>query len=480
MIVRLTPRLKALGALALSSAFLVAACSSEDSNSGDDTGVDAGDDETDAAVGQMDDDPPGDDDPSPGPDGGGDAEDGGAPDGGGSPDGGALVNECEGKADGEECPDGICQGEACTPSRCGDGFVDARLNEDCDDENAVSGDGCNLCRFDCEEAADCDDDNWCNGVEECTKNACVAGTPEAENAACDIDALTKGVCRSGQCAAVGCGNTTVDAGEDCDDGNQNDADGCTAKCEWTCAADGECNNNDACDGVETCDLPTHTCKPGTAVVCDAKGCTGTCEPSDGSCSYPDADQDGSTCEVDCSDADPARFPGAFECKDAKDNDCNPDTADTSAPGCECYVDIDNDGFALNTNSPIASGGSCPAGYTRTLPGKGTTDCAPWTTAAFPGQTAYFETAYCPSLLCFNPAARSFDYNCDGDEESPFRDGKLGPATCASLKNARACSLAGGWVTTVPECGGTGTFRSCTWVNDACSGQDIADRVRPCR
>lgn len=122
--------------------------------------------------------------------------------------GGGLVEE------GEECDDGndvggdgcsatceveggaVCLGERpseCRIAECGDGFVDAELNdEECDDGNGVGGDGC---------SASClvEADHFCSG-------------------------------EPSECVAVVCGDGTVGPGESCDDGNSADGDGCSASC----------------------------------------------------------------------------------------------------------------------------------------------------------------------------------------------------------------------------------------------------------
>jgi len=374
--------------------------------------------------------------------------------------------------------DGVCVAGVCATSRCGDGIVDPRVGEDCEDNNETAGDGCTQCRFDCSTSASCDDGNVCNGAETCnlTTRICEPGTA-AGAVSCMVSAGVPGTCKEGVCAGAGCGNGKVDVGEDCDDKTA----GCTKDCKFVCKVNADCDNKNACDGAETCEVASHTCKPGTAVVCKANNCTGMCDPGTGMCDYPDADKDGSRCNLDCNDADPAIFPGGFECKDGKDNDCNAATADSSAVGCECYVDSDKDGFAASVTGAIAAAGACPTGYTRTKPiDANTTDCAPSTTSAFPGQTQYFPTPYCTVKFCI-VGQGSFDYNCNTTAESSFYDNKLAATTCTGAKDSFTCSFSSGWVAKeVPACGASGTYRSCSYGRTGCVGVDTPNRIRPCR
>ena len=444
--------LSTICSLAFVAGFGVAACSSDSSNP---AGVDGGG--------------------TPGTDGGGTAM---GQDGGGA-DGPAAEVDCSKAADGTLCAtDGVCVAGVCATSRCGDTYIDSRTGEECEDKNDNTGDGCTQCRFDCKSSATCDDGNACNGAESCSEAAHVCEPGVIAGAiSCTTAAGMQGMCKAGSCGRPGCGNGTIEVGEDCDDSTA----GCTKDCKFTCIADADCDNKNACDGGETCTVLTHSCKAGTAVVCNANGCAGMCDPGAGTCAYADADKDGSRCDLDCNDVDPATFPGGFECKDGKDNDCNVATADGAAPGCECYIDSDKDGFASSVTGAIASPGTCQAGFTRTKPiDAATTDCGPGNTSAFPGQTLYFPTAYCVSSRFCLVGQGSFDYNCNKTEESTLTDNKVAAASCAGAANSFACLFASGWVGAIPACGKPGTYRTCSYGKIGCTGIDSKERPRPCR
>jgi cysteine-rich repeat protein len=85
----------------------------------------------------------------------------------------------------------------------------------------------------------------------CTPNeqvscACPGGTQGIQSCASDGSAF--GACQCGIGGGVNCGNGVVDAGEQCDDGNNVDDDGCSN----SCASSGECGNG-VVDAGEDCD-----------------------------------------------------------------------------------------------------------------------------------------------------------------------------------------------------------------------------------
>ncbi len=143
---------------------------------------------------------------------------------------GGVVRDCDAFDDGDDT-NGSCDAE------CGDGLI--HREEDCDDENLVSGDGCS--------------------------DVCLAEvgfTCTGEPSVCTPN----------------CGNGTIDVGEVCDDGGTGDGDGCSALCEvesgYTCTGEPSvcevsCGNGDIQAGEgELCDDDN---------AASGDGCSSTCQ-----------------------------------------------------------------------------------------------------------------------------------------------------------------------------------------------------------
>jgi cysteine-rich repeat protein len=85
---------------------------------------------------------------------------------------------------------------------------------------------------------------------------------------------TRDVCLSGMCSASSCGDGFVDSGggEDCEDGNSTNGDGCDNDCTYSCTSAGDCSDGLVCNGAESCNTTTHTCSAGSppsdGTVCD--------------------------------------------------------------------------------------------------------------------------------------------------------------------------------------------------------------------
>jgi cysteine-rich repeat protein len=164
---------------------------------------------------------------------------------------------------GEECDAGNYFGgyncsSRCTVVRCGDGFVD--WPEQCDDNNTVDFDGCN---------------------SECNLEYCGDGIVQPGEECDDIyddDFLFDDVYDPDRCVnckvVEPCGNGVVQPlrGEQCDDGNRVDGDGCSSDCKIECKA-----TSRPCDVVSQCCSPADkvcegpTPRSQTCQVCKAVG-----------------------------------------------------------------------------------------------------------------------------------------------------------------------------------------------------------------
>jgi len=115
---------------------------------------------------------------------------------------------------------------------------------------------------------------------------------------------------------------------------------------------GECRQDSECPGVSKCGLVQA-----------------------GRCGCFDADGDGASCS-DCDDADPARFPGANEVCDGRDNDCDGEVDEGTVT--TWFVDADGDGYGnaglsvTRCQAPanfVARDGDCNDNDPTTFPGR---------------------------------------------------------------------------------------------------------------
>ncbi|MEY4549405.1 MAG: hypothetical protein RL685_5600 [Pseudomonadota bacterium] len=226
-----------------------------------------------------------------GPGGGGDSGDGGADGIPGEAGATGFIDPDEvGGAGGCSGECGGSGGSGGTGTLCGNGALDAE--EQCDDGNPLGGDGCNgVCNlepnFACAQPGQaCVSTIACGDGSVAGTEACDDGNLAAEDgcsATCTVE-LGFG-CTSGDDGSVciplenpSCGDSSVSSGEQCDDGDAEGNDGCSATCQveggYVCPTVGQ-----QCELVEYCGdgflrAGVEQCDDGNQSPVD--GCNGNC------------------------------------------------------------------------------------------------------------------------------------------------------------------------------------------------------------
>jgi cysteine-rich repeat protein len=229
----------------------------------------------------------------------------------------------------EECDDGnAVDGDGCdtncTVTRCGNGVATA--GEECDDGNGDPSDGCTTACTICGNGTvtapeQCDDGNRDNNdacTNACMRNVCNDGFLNPATEQCDDGNLVDGDGCDSNCSLTACGNGVVTSGEECDDGNRVDGDGCDSNCTVSRCGNGvvsageECDDGnrnpfDGCtthcticgDGIVT---PPEECDDGNTNPSD--GCTNACTRcGNGVITEPETCDDGNLANGDGCDAD---------------------------------------------------------------------------------------------------------------------------------------------------------------------------------
>ena len=152
----------------------------------------------------------------------------------------------------DQCTDGVCEGAnlcagvTCSASdQCHNaGTCDPQTGL-CSDPFAAAGASCGDTNAD-----QCTAPDTCDGAGNCLDNHEAAGTscdddnPLTDGESCDVGACA---CAPGACD-YNCGDDNLDAAEECDDGNNEDGDGCSS----VCTSEEGCGN-DQVELSETCD-----------------------------------------------------------------------------------------------------------------------------------------------------------------------------------------------------------------------------------
>ena len=265
----------------------------------------------------------------------------------------------------------------------------------------------------CQDASECDDGVFCNGIERCepddpgaTALGCLPGTPPC-------------------------------SGDDCDESARM----CITPCD-TPDADGDGADRVECGG-DDCDDDDPTRYPGASEICDAAGVDEDCDPStlghdmdedgfvDSACCQ--LDDSGLRCGEDCDDSLSTVNPSATEACNRIDEDCDSNVDEGALE--TFYLDMDGDDFGRASETVMA----ClrPADYANT-PG----DCDDTDVSVFPGATE----------IC-----NGEDSNCDGTPDNP-----PGGCACTVGTAPRPCGPPDGM-------GGIETRGACMVGTQSCVG-----------
>ncbi len=284
------------------------------------------------------------------------------------------------------------------PEACGDGINNQNGIEECDDGNALPGDGCNgACKVEphwkCPPAGACQRLVICGDKVVGAGEVCDDGNTldnDGCNSTCTVqDPRYK--CVPGQpCTLVSqCGNKRIESGEKCDDGNSNSGDGCSSVCQveagWSCPTPGApCKPDARCgDGVvqlsigEVCDDGNMKDGDGCSADCKMKGAGCVCTPGqlcvcpivkcgNGALEGSEQCDDGNTVSGDGCSSDCKTVETGFQCR-VVGKACTAKCGDGKVlKGEQCDDGNTTSGDGCSSTCQIEPGADCPtAGQTCT-------------------------------------------------------------------------------------------------------------------
>ena len=198
----------------------------------------------------------------------------------------------------------------------------------------------------------CDDGNR-DDTDGCTTACTVCGNRTVSPGEdCDDGNLVNGDGCDAHCGVTGCGNGIVTPGEACDDGNRDAGDCCSPTCQLEPAGASCVDDGNPCTS-DVCDGQAACVHPNNTAPCsDGNLCNGDDFCSDGTCAVhtgnPCAGEP--VCQRTCMQTSPLQF------------QCNVDPAGTvcTGDGQACTSDVCN-GAGLCTHPPSPSGAPCEDG-----------------------------------------------------------------------------------------------------------------------
>jgi len=408
-----------------------------------------------------------------------------------------LDDDCDGTIDEatdayDDDGDCFCEEAPCTGSIATD--CEEILESDCDDgDEDIHPDAPEICDEidnDCDSDVDADDtdtDTDADGYSACESEDCDDGdgsiSPGATELCDDIDNDCDGTVDEDDAADAPTWYADIDG-----DG-YGDPDTAEAACEAP-----EAYISDASD----CDDLAYSTHPGASEVCDAsdrdEDCDGGADDADPEGAsgttmwFSDVDGDGYgdpsdwtyACDQpeghvanneDCDDWNDEAYPGRTETCDEVDNDCDGDTDEEDATGCESYyLDDDGDGFGHETDRRCLCEPDPASSYDVT----DNSDCCDSSGETYPGATGWHAS--------FNTCG-DHDWNCDDTDEKRWTT----TGVCGSGLGLDVCfDDPAGWMSSyVPSCGSdwawlTDCDLECAYPWDCWCEADYYFRDQNCR
>ncbi len=192
--------------------------------------------------------------------------------------------------------------------------------------------------------------------------SCGDGVINLEGEECDDGNTVDGDGCDANCTTTRCGNNVHTAGEECDDGNQSSGDGCDANCRVTGCGSGVVSSGEECDdGNQTdgdgCDSNCKTTRCGNGVVTAGEECDDSNVTS------------GDGCDANCTTTRCGNglVAGTEECDDA--NPTDGDGCDNNCTTTRCGNGHRTAGEQCDDGN-VASGDGCDANCTNTGCGNG--------------------------------------------------------------------------------------------------------------
>lgn len=149
-----------------------------------------------------------------------------------------------------------------------------------------------------------------------------------------------------------CGDGDVNGGDECDDGNGIEADGCDNDCTFSCVDSAACDDGELCNGEELCDTAAHICVQSTSAP-DGTDCALMSQCRAGACALFGCGDGAVAAPEQCDDANLIEGDGC-------DNDCtfSCEAAADCDDGNACTGDVCSAANVCQASMPFDDGSVC--------------------------------------------------------------------------------------------------------------------------